>query len=481
MANIFFNIKVNWPTITDDIRVSVFSPLDLNTPIASVQQNAPHIDQQYSFPGLPRMNFVYKVLRTEINGSTVISQLGQASFVAANDELEYKKPVLIQVGVTNIPGTNMPWPANVSSVTVPDWLGWELEASGRPGQYPFKRDEVNQVDITWDKDSTILELNTLGDIFQDQEYLYFEFQPRITQSSGGIPGTTGTSGFSSILVVNVDTVLTGADIGKKILIDPDTDYLEITLPDYADVSANAITYFEMVSSAAKCANIKTAAGNTIAWLETITNLYICPNESFELYKRVVSTGVYEWRVQNAVGNFLDAGEFVFIDMATDKIFNMIKADGSNCDYLKYARLYNRRVLRNGDGITYSSWSSANVFTRVKFSQKDTVSANFRIPDLNTSPMYLRPHGVNAVQDFVPQKLLQHQHMQTIGALPAPPFSKTNAALQHANIGKYNGTADGAYDLTSRAVAFDSATGLWSYVDGSENNPNSRATICYIKF
>jgi hypothetical protein len=475
MPNVFFNLKLTWASVTNDIRVSVYNTLDLNTPIASLQQNAPHIDQQFSFPGLPRQNFVYKVLECEINGSTVLQQLGKASFVAANDELQYKKPVLIQVGVDNIPGTNTVWPANVNTVNIPDFIGWEFEASGRPGQYPFKRDEVNQLDINWTSASGDLTLGTLGDVFQDTEYLYFEFQPIISQSSGGVgPGTTG-NGFSDILVVTADTTLTTADIGKKILISPAGNYLEITLPDYTSGQANIITYFEMVGGSIKCAKILPHSGQAITWFNN-HDLFICPGESFELYKRVVSTGVYQWRAQNLCGNFMNVGEFAYNDNAEG---NLTLLDGGNRDYQQYARLLDW-ISRNSNAIAYATWSSANIFTRMKYSLKETSGNNFRVPDLITNPIYQRPVGAGQNPgDYIPQMLLMHQHMESIGQLPSPPFGQTSGT-QHAVIGGYKDTGNWFYDLTSRAVQFNSASGLYIIVDGNENNPNSRASNVYVK-
>lgn len=602
MSNIFFNSKQTWPAITDDVRVSVYSTLDLNTPIASIQQNAPHIDQQFSFPGLPRMNFVYKIFQVETNGTTIISQLGQASFVAANDELQYKKPVLIQVGVSPIPGatsggtdastietnyvgnpdpsswaftlkgyvqagaivnvdfnwdnsggdpnpesvtstvlsgwslsdliadlktkmsatslindytdtdsfdglkvfgvttasgtvtiTNTEstageviWPHGVSTVNVPDWIGWDLEASGRVGQYPFKRDSVQQIDINWNVATADLSLQQTDDIFQDGEYLYFEFQPLISQSSGGVgTGTTGAAGFSDIKVITTNTTLLTSDIGKKILIAPSGNYLEIILPDYTDVAANNITYFEMVDSASKCAVIIAASGNDISWLDG-DNVYIKPNETFELYKRVVSTGVYEWRIQNAVGNFSNVGEIFYSDLSPDKIFNAIELDGSNTDIEKEARLYNRFVIRNGLAISYASWSSSNIFTRMKFSLKDSGSNNFRIPDLNTTPIYMRPRGINSVGDYLAGQLLAHQHLESLGTeeFDVSTYGRDTVQQSLPTYGDLGGSGPNLRsryaDLTSRSVVFNTATGLWEIIDGSENRPNSRATRCYIK-
>lgn len=477
MANIFFNLKLTYPGITDDIRVSVYSTLDLSTPIASVQQNSPHLDQQYSFPGLPRQNFVYKVLQTEINGTTVIAQLGQASFVAANDELTQKAPVLIQVGVDNIPGTTTVFPSGVSTVTIPDFIGQAFATYGRPGQFPIKDDGIKHVDSQFDSATGKLDLLTLGDTFQDQEYWYFSFLPVISQSSGGEGGgTSSTTGFKDILLVTANTTLTSADIGKKILIAPSGNYLEITLPDYTSIPALQITYFEMVNSTSKCARIKATTGQTI---EFPTDIYIKPNESFELYKRVVSTGVYEWRMQNQNGNFLSVGEFFFSDLSPDKIINAIELDGANTDYQKEARLYQTFVVRNGIAIAYSDWNSSNVFTYMKFSLKDTASNNFRVPDMNTTPSYLRPRGASSVMDFIAQQLLSHQHITNTGALPTPPFGQT-PATQKYNSGGYKDTFNQPVDLTSRSVTFNTATGLYEIIDGGENRPNSRASRLYIK-
>lgn len=478
MANVFFNLKVTWPTVTNDIRVSVYNASDLNTPIATQQQNAPHLDQQFSFPGLPRVNFVYKIQEYSIDGDTFISNLGQANFVPANDEMMYKPSVLIEVGASVIPGTEASiWPDGTNTVNVPDWIGWELQASGRNGQYPWRRDINTQIDITWDPLTGDLTLNNIDDVFQPGEFLYFEFDPIINESSGGVSTGGGGNGWSEILVVTTDTTLNASDIGKKILIIPSGNYLEITLPDYTDIEANKITWFEMDANATqKCALVKTFSGQNITWLEVSSNLYICNNESFELYKRVVSAGVYQWRIQNAVGNFLTAGDFFWSDLTTDKIFNATLADGGNRDYQQYARLYNRHIVRNGGGLAYASWSSANLYTRVKFSLKETSGNNFRVPDFITTPMYMRAGNST---DFFPMKLLQHQHMQSIGDLPVPTFGQTPSG-QTMVTGEYGGTGNNRLDLTSRSTSFNSATGLYEIIDGTENNPNSRISRLYIK-
>jgi hypothetical protein len=480
MANVFFSLKLTWPSITNDIRVSVYNVTDTSTPIASVQQNTPHLDQQYDFPGLPRVNFIYKIFETEINGSTIISQLGQATFVPAADEFIFKTPVDVQIGVTQIEGDEPNvWPVGATSVTIPAWIGFEIFGGRNGVQYPMVKD----VNYSWDAGTGELSLLNADDVFQDEEYFHWEFEPIINASSGGVGVSANGGGFSDILVVTSNTTLAVGDIGKKILIDPSGNYLEITLPDYATVEANNITYFEMVSSAAKCARIKTASGNSIAWLESLSNLYICPGESFELYKRVVSTGVYEWRIQNAVGNFLSAGELFYSDLPTASIINAVLADGSNKDYQQYARLYNRFVLKlSSQAITYATWSGSNVFTRTKFSLKDTGSNNFRIPDLITTPSYLCPAGSGTTAgDFKGQKLLQHQHASsanTSSTKSVGAWGYYHAEVDH--IGKYTGENNYYPDLTSRSLQFNSGTGIWEIIDGAENNPNSRISNLYIR-
>lgn len=210
----------------------------------------------------------------------------------------------------------------------------------------------------------------------------------------------------------------------------------------------------------------------------MSEIEICNNESFELYKRVVATDSYQWRIQNAVGNYLDAGDLFYSDAT---VFNAIEATGANLHYQQYARLYNRRVIRGGDGIPYASWSSANIYTRMKFSLKETSGNNFRIPDLNTTPVYMRPRGINSATDYIPQKLLQHQHAASSNlsaSRTVTAWGYYHAQVDH--IGKYTGESLYYPDMTSRAMAFSTATGLWEIVDGTENNPNSRVSRLYIK-
>jgi hypothetical protein len=583
MATVFFNLKLTWPAVTDDIRVSIYNPLDLSTPIASLQQNAPHIDQQYSFPGLPRQNFVYKILQTAIGGSTVISQLGEASFVAANDELLYKSPVDIQIGVTEIEGsggvastietnylgnpapstwqfslkgTILPgatvevdftwdngsgtqtgnvtstvlsgwsmtdlitdlfnqihainvnsltftdtdgfpgvrilglttaggsvditnttggasvWPAGELSVTVPGWVGYEL-IFGRNGvQYPMRKG----VDYTWDAMTGLLTLQGEGDSFNDGEWFHAEFETIVRESSGGIGGGgsgSSAAGFSDILLVTANTTLTNDDLTKKILIAPAGNYLEITLPDVDTATANIFTFFEMYGGAAKCAKINAATGQEIIWFNN-NDLFICPGESLEIYKRVITPGNNEWRAQNLCGNFFNVGDYVFNDNAEG---NVALLDGSLKNYQQYARLYDW-VSRNPGAIAYSSWNGTNDFIRVKFSLKESAGSNFRVADLITKPSYLRP---GTTTDFVANKLLRHQHIDNSNVASdrsTSAFGYFDSAM--SPIGKYTGAGSYYPNMTSRAYKKNDITGLWESIDGDECNPNSRVSKVYVK-
>ena len=476
MANVFFALKITWPTITNDIRISVYDILDINTPITFLQKAAPHLDQQYDFPGLPRLNFIYKVQEYSIGGSTFISELGNATFVPANDELDYKSPQDIQIGVTEIEGAEPDvWPEHSTLINIPGWIGYEI-IFGRNGvQYPMRKN----VDYTWDSITGDLAFLGDGDETQPTEWFHVEFEIIIRQSSGGVGSSTG-AGFPEILVVTANYTMVNADIGKKILIDPAGTYLEITLPDYTSVQANKLTYFEMVYTGSdKCAKIKSFSGQQISFLETMADLYICPNESFELYKRVVVGTTYQWRVQNAEGNFKSVGEMFYSDMPT--VLNAVRADGSNKDYQTYSRLYNRYVLLGSLGISYASWSSANILTRMRFSLKDIGSNNFRIPDMQTTPVYMRPAGVSVAGEYGAGQLLQHQHLSSANTSvdgSNSPYGSSDVA--HSYIGKYTGSSTYRPDATSRSVEFSVATGHYETIDGTENMPNSRSSNLFIR-
>lgn len=78
---------------------------------------------------------------------------------------EYKKPVLIQFGVTNN------FTANTSSVTVADWQGWEvvIEKIGFGTQKPGIDYTYNISSGTW---------VSLNGIFNQNEFFYINFIPR---------------------------------------------------------------------------------------------------------------------------------------------------------------------------------------------------------------------------------------------------------------------------------------------------------------
>jgi hypothetical protein len=377
MSTIFANLSTTAISTSNNVKVALYKESD---PLAEVtSQTFANIagvvpERQWSFPGLDRTNYICKVL--EVDGSSnILQQYNRFEFVPNENETEWKDPILIQIGATAIPGGSGAFPAGVNTVTVPGWVGWDIEAE-RIGAGTMKKG----IDYTWNITTGVWALLAVGDVFVDGEYFFVTFAPRVN-IGGGVNNASGAL-FSQRKLVTNSVTLTASDIGKKILVQGAVSYLEITLPDIATVTENKITFFEFGRGTLKCARIKTATGQIIDWLQgTRASLYGCPNETLELYKVVNLDASQVWRVNNSDGNFKSVGQHVNEMITSGGVFNKVLLDGTAISSTDYARLYNDYVLRipSSSVCDYADWTTGN--NKYKYSFKDSGTGLFHVPDL----------------------------------------------------------------------------------------------------
>lgn len=479
------SITTNNISTTNAIKMAIYKDSAPLAIIASIDEPAGvHLARTWNFAGLERVMHFYKLLELDSSNNVIAVLIGPIYFLPSDNTIEVKDAVLIQVGATPIPGDegNI-WPAGVNNVTVPDWIGWNIEMFERVGQGSMKFDVDSPVDITYNVATGYLQLNNPGDVFYEDpdsggEWFIARFKPRVT--TAGSVGLSSASGFSDILVVTANTVLTEADMGKKILIAPAGNYLEITLPSLPLVIALRLIYFEMApSDTMKCAKIIQAGGDSpqyIQWLEgNLTALWICPSESIELYKRTMSS-VDEWGVNNDNGNFKTVGERVYDDMTALNTFNKALTDGALLDVYQYARLYNRVVLRlTANVIPYASWSFANV-SKYKFSLKDTATNNFHIYEGRY--LYDRPSNGGLIPgDFQRMMIERHKHVAPYSESHDPPYGEAGDGFK---IGSNSTDFDNHSWFTNDGSEIGGNQMNLTGVIGEETRPNSRITYGYIR-
>ena len=332
-----------FPAITNSLKYVLYNTDDPLVEVDSQTFAAPHPARTVSFPGLDRVNYTFKLL--EMVGATPVAERANFQFNPDNSDFLYRTPENIRVGTT------AGWIDGSTSAVLDgsggkaDWRGWEPIVD-QPGIGPLLRD----VNYTWDSVTGTFMLIDGNTLYTDLEYR-FDFQPQTISASPGVPGGRQ---FTTVLEVTEDTTLTADDMGKKILINPASNYIEITMPDISTVVANRVTWFETVASASMFGvRIKAGTGATWGLAPTgRTDMWMAPGETFEAYK---NASVY--RVQNPVGNFIEVGRQFSSDRDAEE--NAIPMDGSTGDTETYARIWNDYVLQldAAQVVTFADWEA----------------------------------------------------------------------------------------------------------------------------
>jgi len=385
MATTFFNLftrPYNDVGASNFVKVCLYKTTDDLAIFTSQTSAAPGpLDATtWSFPGLPTVNFVCRIFEVTADDDVIRQIEGDFTFIPSSQTFNYKEPILIKIGTTEIPGLEPAvFPANVTNVTVPDWIGWEpiIELIGAGTQ-------KENIDYTYN----VLTGNwalTSGNTFINDVFFWVQFKPIIVADQST---SQYTQPFIEKLVITTDTTLTAADIGKKILIRPESSYIEVTLPDIATVTEFRIAYFEFCPGTWKCCKILAHTGDVIDWLKKGDSdrnaVYGCPNETIEIFKEVIDVETSVWRVQNSDGNFKTVGQRVSEDQISTGVFNKVPlfgTDSTGIDSDDYARLYYDYVvfLPSAQVCTYANWNTGE--NKYLYSLKDPSTGKFHVPDL----------------------------------------------------------------------------------------------------
>jgi len=359
-----------YPSITNDIEIRVYAESDPLAIIASLRHVSPHPADTWSFAGLTRTNYVFRIF--EMSGSSIVQQLGDDMNVVPGSANGVAKRVTEQIQADVTVG----FASGVNVVTFdgtggrPDWRGWDIDTLDRVGQDTIIRGR----DYSYDPTLGRLTLLNAGDVFNPNEWFNVQFALQITDTTTSVPVVAPVFSTPKIITANYP-IDAGTDFGGLLIVKPSGNYIELTFPDIATVVAGKLITIEMgPSSINKCCKLIFQSGQYLDWLlGNRPDLYICPQESISIYKFIDTTGspVSQWRIFNPYGNFLRVGEQIVDDNIAANVFNKIPLDGSRIDTQQFARLYNDFVLNlpSGEVVDYDTWATGN--NKYKFSKANS--------------------------------------------------------------------------------------------------------------
>lgn len=403
MATVALNAwSVEFPLISNRIRADVSTQLSPLAIVASITKDAPHPVRLWSFPGLPRTNYVFQL--SEIDGTgAVVRRLAYFDVVPGSlDSVLVRMEEQIRVDVT--PGLV----SGANSFTFdgtggkPDWRGWEIS----PEEYSGVGTLIRGTDYSWDKSIAAFAFLTAGRVFKPNQWYTVEFEG-VNQGAGG--SFPAIFDFSIFFVTN-NYAVTPEDFGKKMIIEPAVNYIELTLPSLDTVIAGRYLMIETKSASEfRCVKFIRNGTDIMAFLHG--ELYMMMNEKLYLYKIVRPSGNFEWRICNEQGNFINCGELISNDLSN--VYNRVLVNGGGINGLnkfQYARLYNEVVLRLpvGQRVNYDNWNSNQTLWSLANSTDPSFADFFRIPNRLGLVEKINPTG-RLIGSYEPDSVGAHSH------------------------------------------------------------------------
>lgn len=468
MATVVLNLySWNFPTITNRIRMSVFLQTDPQAFVASqIDAVSGHPERVWSFPGLPREN--YGVVLDEIDGAdAVVRRLAYFDVVPSELETEIcRDDEQIQVDAAL---SGLVAGANTATFDgtggVPDYRGWSIVASELTGRGIMVK---TYLDYSWDSVTGVFTLLQAGDVFSSGTWYNIHFNCQSTSAGNSVP----TIFDFGIRVINANTVLTSADFGKKLIVDPGAILITVTLPSIVTVPQGRRLMVDISNSSARSVRVIPAGADTINFLNG--NIYACPNESFTIYRLIVSPGVSEWRVCDCDGNFKTVGQVIGDDSVALQVWNKKLLDGSIEDANRYARLYNEVVLNLplGQAVLFADWGTGN--NKYYYSLTNG-SGQFHFPDRRNR--FEKNTGIaNSAGDFDQQQIGPHTHFTVKSKSPGFSGGLELTSLLTV-IDRNDSGSTSAYILHGEATTAD--VGQTSDGGGTENKPDSYLINKYV--
>lgn len=416
-----------YPSITNRIRAAVYRQTDPQAFIAQIIDSTPgHPQRYYTFPGLPVDNYGF-TLDVIDNAGVVTQNLAQFDVVPGQRfGLLTRKDEQIKSGATNgfTPGLNFfvfdgteDTPGNALTKK-PDYIGWDIVPSELNGRGIL----VEGVDYSWDPVLARFDLLIPGDIFPPDQYYNIHFDPGASTTGNPVATTNDVAA----IFIDSDTVLNPNDFGKRLIIEPASDSINITLPPLVNIVEGRQLFVDIYGVSTRTVNFIASGSDVIRFLRG--KLIACTNESFVLYKSINPNTTQEFRVSNAEGNFKSVGNLFSSLLDQISGFNCLYLDGTAVSKTKYKRLYEEFVL-NLNGSYLSNFD--NHFTgnnKYRFSLADSLNPNnsdlFYLPDF-TGLHEISSSNVLLPSDFVSQSVQDHDHDLWIDATAAQggvPFS-----------------------------------------------------------
>lgn len=467
-----------YPTITvNDITVNVYDQSAPLAIIATLVHPQPHLADSWSFPGLNRVNLLFKIFETVPITGAVVRQLGDDMNVVPGSKsgVNYRVTEQIEAGVTvgMTPGVNS-FTFDGTSGTE-DWRGWDIDTIDRMGGTgPMKKG----IDYSWNPTTGKFMLLNGGDVFGPSEWFNVQFAAQIIDVTDSVPTSFPIFNTPKIITANYN-VSAGSDFGGLLIIKPAGNYLELQLPDIATVVPGKLLIIEFAPFAGnKCIKILTQAAQIIDWKAgNLGAIYMCPQESVALYRFIDPAGpTNQWRVFNPFGNFLRVGEHVNDDNIAANVFNKVPFDGIMKDNQQFARLYNEFVLAlpGGEVVNFDDWATGNNIYKFSLANSAILAnaGQFMVP-LRFNTFERVTDGSRKPGDFQGQALQQHRHTtHGFGAIIGAGFNWFLSLIG----GRYSagGGSDG-FGGKKGAVDTNMQTGDFG---GTETRPNNIAIRKY---
>lgn len=451
-------------TVTNDLKYVIYAASD---PLAEVDSQTfapPHDERVVSFPGLDRVNYIFKLL--EMVAGVPIRQRAKFDFNPDNSDFEYRSPEEIVVDTAGGPAGGTASVLYDGTGGRADWRGWNpifFPPAIGPLMKLFNY-SWNPVTGEW----TITDLD--NPVFQPGARYLVEFEPRTV---AGAPGVPGGRVFTEVLEMTADNTTTAVDIGKKWLAKPGVAKIVVLMPVLNTVVANRITFVETVKKLAGpsfCVEYTCQGGDT--WDDGSTVKRLLPGEKFEFYKYAAFGDDPTYRTQSESPGMLTVGrEF---SGGADSYLNCQLLDGTIGNVDTNARIWLEHIanLDPAQRVPYATWE-ADVTKRTYWSDENSdVPAKFHFPDRRGLTEKNAADG-QTVSTPEPQQLLKHQHVTASGGLNdlnPTGLNRFGKTIANFLIGTMGGPVSSTRDITSRAV--DAGQADATPVDGDENRVNS---------
>jgi hypothetical protein len=398
----------SFPSITNRIRASIALTSSPSAIIASIiDTTVGHPQRVWSFPGLNRNNYDFSLDEIDSSGNP-INNLALFSVTPGqlNGQIvRYEEQPQVDVTPGFVSGTNTftfdgteTFPG--SGILKPDYLGWDITPSELTGRGIL----VDGTDYSWNKVTGVFNLLLPGDVFQSNNFYNIYFEPQLNPAGFSV----STINDFQFTFVNSTSNLSTSDFGKKVIVEPGSGYIELTLPLLSTVPEGRYMMVEN-SGSASCAKFLTLGSDIINFAPGL--LMALSGESFYIYKYTRIGVGDEYRVCNADGNFKRVGESVSDDNISGLINKKLLDGRDGLLSSEDERLYQQFVLNLplNQVCNYDDWTIGNNKYLYSFANSaNPANANkFKFPDRRD--LYERNNKTGKSGDYLDDDVKPHKH------------------------------------------------------------------------